>query len=89
MSNGLMDKFQDIIETGEIPQKVSNGLLMAGVLDNSKRLTKLEETTASKDEYEKLENRVTAQEKSAKRWNGMAVFFAALITGVASWVRGN
>ncbi len=88
MSNGLMEKFQDIVETGEIPQNVSNGLLMAGVLDNSKRLTTLEETTASKEEYENLEARVQKQEGSSRRWNGMAVFFAALITGVGAWLRG-
>ena len=58
---------------------------MAGVLDNSQRLTKLEETTASKEDYENLEKRVRVQEDSSKRWNGLAVFVAALITGVGAW----
>ena len=97
MSTGaIMEAAREIIESGEVPDKVSARLQVAIGIENANgiagihtRLDKIEKEGVKQDDFDELEERVDAQEKSTRRWSSAAVFIASVITAAGQWWKNN
>ena len=81
MSNGLFKKVEEIINSGEIPQGVSNELILAAVLENKKHTMK--NSDAIVDNADNIADNVTqikVARAADKKWGGIAVAIAAAIS---------
>lgn len=72
MSNGLFKKVEEIINSGEIPQGVSNELILAAVLENKKH------TMKNSDAISEHDTQIKILRVADRKWGGIAVAVAAI-----------
>lgn len=72
MSNGLYSELKKIIESGEIPTDVSNGIILAFLLENR------EHSNNNADNISILQTDVIVLKAADKKWGGLAMLVAAV-----------
>ena len=85
MSNGLMQTAREIIESGEIPPKVSARLQTALAIENNRLIQDIGDSIkdlASKKDLSDLEERVEVVEDDSKRWNRLTALFAVIVATI-------
>lgn len=80
MSNGLYTKVQELIRGGEFPQEVSNDLILAAVLDNTKH-TRQNTEDISENAKNIADNvaEIKIARAADKKWGGLSMGLAALV----------
>lgn len=80
MSNGLYTKVQELIRGGEFPPEVSNDLILAAVLDNTKHTRQNSEDIASNTrDIASNATEIKVAKASDKKWGGLSIGIATLI----------
>ncbi len=81
MSNGLYTKVQELIRGGEFPQEVSNDLILAAVLDNTKHTRENTKSIAvNAKAIDENATQIKVAKAADKKWSSITVAIAAAIS---------